>query len=148
MCLSSICPVLRESKPQQEGACMRSEVISSLRKRMIPHPHPSRFRPFIIHLASPNTGSSLWFLWFKPGAQGSSQPRLAGWESGWCFYSPYEKREASQVVSVVKNPPTYARDLRDPGSIPGSGRSPGGGTATHSSILAWIILWTEEPGGL
>ena len=20
--------------------------------------------------------------------------------------------------------------------------------ATHSSILAWIILWTEEPGGL
>ena len=22
------------------------------------------------------------------------------------------------------------------------------GTATHSSILAWRILWTEEPGGL
>ena len=22
------------------------------------------------------------------------------------------------------------------------------GTATHSSILAWSILWTEEPGGL
>ena len=21
-------------------------------------------------------------------------------------------------------------------------------TATHSSILAWKILWTEEPGGL
>ena len=21
-------------------------------------------------------------------------------------------------------------------------------TATHSSILAWVILWTEEPGGL
>ena len=21
------------------------------------------------------------------------------------------------------------------------------GTATHSSILAWIIPWTEEPGG-
>ena len=21
------------------------------------------------------------------------------------------------------------------------------GTATHSSILAWRILWTEEPGG-
>ena len=20
--------------------------------------------------------------------------------------------------------------------------------ATHSTILAWIILWTEEPGGL
>ena len=22
------------------------------------------------------------------------------------------------------------------------------GMATHSSILAWKILWTEEPGGL
>ena len=22
------------------------------------------------------------------------------------------------------------------------------GTATHSSILVWGILWTEEPGGL
>ena len=37
----------------------------------------------------------------------------------------------------------------DLGSIPGSGRSPAEGMATgYSSILAWIILWTEEPGGL
>ena len=34
------------------------------------------------------------------------------------------------------------------GSIPGLGRSPGGGNATHSSILAWRIPWTEKPGGL
>ena len=27
------------------------------------------------------------------------------------------------------------------------GRSPGGGMATHSSVLAWRIPWTEEPGG-
>ena len=33
------------------------------------------------------------------------------------------------------------------GSIPGLGRTPGGGLATHSSILAWRIPWTEEPGG-
>ena len=32
----------------------------------------------------------------------------------------------------------------DPGSIPGWGRSPGKGNATHSSILAWKISWTEE----
>ena len=32
----------------------------------------------------------------------------------------------------------------DPGSIPGSGRSPGKGMATHSRILAW----EEEPGRL
>ena len=36
----------------------------------------------------------------------------------------------------------------DTGSIPGSGRSPGGGMATHSSILFWRIPWTEEPGRL
>ena len=36
----------------------------------------------------------------------------------------------------------------DLGLIPGSGRSPGEGMATHSSTLAWRIPWTEEPGGL
>ena len=36
----------------------------------------------------------------------------------------------------------------DLGSIPKSGRSPGEWNATHSSILAWRIPWTEEPGGL
>ena len=35
------------------------------------------------------------------------------------------------------------------GLIPGSERSLGGeGKATHSSILAWKIPWTEEPGKL
>ena len=35
------------------------------------------------------------------------------------------------------------------GSIPGLGRSPGGGHGRgNSSILAWRIPWTEEPGGL
>jgi len=52
------------------------------------------------------------------------------------------------VALVVKNSPANAGDVRDTGSIPGSGRSPGGGMATHSSILAWIIPWTEEPGRL
>ena len=34
------------------------------------------------------------------------------------------------------------------GLILGSGRSPGEGNATQSNILAWRILWTEEPGAL
>ena len=34
---------------------------------------------------------------------------------------------AFQVAQVVKNPPANAGDLRDVGSIPGLGRSPGGG---------------------
>ena len=46
---------------------------------------------------------------------------------------------------MVKNPPANEGYS---GLIPGSERSPGGGRAIHSSILAWIIPWTEEPGGL
>ena len=38
--------------------------------------------------------------------------------------------------SVVKNPPANEGVM---GSIPGLGRSPGGGNGTHSSILAWRI---------
>ena len=36
----------------------------------------------------------------------------------------------------------------DPGSISGSGRSPGEGNVTHSSTLACKIPWTEKPGRL
>ena len=37
------------------------------------------------------------------------------------------------------NLPATAGDIRDMTSVLGSGRSPGGGIATHSSILAWRI---------
>ena len=51
--------------------------------------------------------------------------------------------------SVVKNLPCSAGDNTGSVSlISGSGRSFGEEVATHSSILAWEILWTEEPGGL
>ena len=35
----------------------------------------------------------------------------------------------------------------DQGVNPSLGRSPGEGSHNHSSILAWRIPWTEEPGG-
>ena len=54
----------------------------------------------------------------------------------------------SQVVLVVKNLPAIAGNIRNVSSIPGSGRSLEKGMATHSSSLAWRILWTEEPGVL
>ena len=41
-----------------------------------------------------------------------------------------------------------AYNAGDPGSIPGSGRSPGEGNATHFSTLAWKIPWMEDPGSL
>ena len=47
--------------------------------------------------------------------------------------------------SAVENPPASAGDA---GSIPGSGRSLEDGMATHSSMLAWRMSWTEEPGRL
>ena len=46
--------------------------------------------------------------------------------------------------SVVKE---SAYNAGNSGSIPGLGRSLEKEMATHSSILAWKILWTEEPGG-
>ena len=44
---------------------------------------------------------------------------------------------------VVKNLPANAGDIRDTGSIPVWGGSLQEGMATHSSILAWRIPWTD-----
>ena len=41
-----------------------------------------------------------------------------------------------------------AYNVGDPGSIPGLGRSLEKEMATHSSILAWKIPWTEDTGRL
>jgi len=43
------------------------------------------------------------------------------------FEEIYPYKDASHMALVVKNPPVNARDSRDLGSIPGSGRSPRGG---------------------
>ena len=53
-----------------------------------------------------------------------------------------------QVALVVKNPPANAGDLSDMGSIPESEDPLQEEMATHSSILAWRLPWTEEPGRL
>ena len=47
---------------------------------------------------------------------------------------------ASQVVLDVKNLPANAGDTRDMGSVPGLGRSPGGG---HGNPLQYYCL--EKP---
>ena len=68
------------------------------------------------------------------------------------------QRASSQTVAlfkmdfpggrVVKNSPANARDARDMGSIFGSGNPLEQEMTTYSSILAWKIPWTKEPGGL
>ena len=49
---------------------------------------------------------------------------------------------------ISKESPCNAGATGDEGSIPGLGRPLEKGMATHSSILAWRIPWTEESGGL
>ena len=55
---------------------------------------------------------------------------------------------ACQVALVVKNPPAKTGDMREVGSIPVLGRSPGGGNGKplHYSFLQ--NPWREEPGRL
>ena len=50
---------------------------------------------------------------------------------------------ASQVALVVKNPPINAGDVRDPGLVPGSGRSAekGNGNPLQYSILDTGAWW-------
>ena len=55
----------------------------------------------------------------------------------------------SQVVLVVKNPPTNAGNVRDVGSIPGWGRCPGvgnGNPVQYSCLEKFMdrgVWWTE-----
>ena len=51
------------------------------------------------------------------------------------------------MVLVIKNPLASAGDLRDMSSIPDLEDPMENVMTTHSSILAWRIPWTEEPGG-
>ena len=46
---------------------------------------------------------------------------------------------------MVKNPPAKAEDA---GLIPWLRRSLGEQLEIYSSVFAWEIPWTEEPGGL
>ena len=56
-----------------------------------------------------------------------------------------DQREVPSMAQMVKNLPateeTWVQSLGQEDPLEK-------GTATHSSILAWRIPWTEEPGGL
>ena len=57
----------------------------------------------------------------------------------------------SQVAPMVKNPPANAGDagdIRDADQSLGREGPLEEGMATHSSVLAWRISWTKEPGRL
>ena len=48
---------------------------------------------------------------------------------------------AQTVINLLTTPETWAHFLGQEDPLEKR-------TATHSSILAWTIAWTEEPGGL
>ena len=58
------------------------------------------------------------------------------------------KRKLENILEKMKMSKQSACNAGDPGLIPGSERSPEEGNGTHSSIFAWRIPWTEEPGRL
>ena len=60
------------------------------------------------------------------------------------FVRPYLENWASQVV---KNPLVNAGDIKDVVQSLGLEDPLEEGMATHSSVLAWRIPWTEETGG-
>ena len=51
-------------------------------------------------------------------------------------------------VAVVKNPPAVEESQETQVQSLGQEDPLEKGMATHSSILDWRILWTEEPGGI
>ena len=69
------------------------------------------------------------------------------WTSAFCLLSTCQITGLPHV-SAVNNAPANSVDKREGGLIPELGRSPGGGHGNPSSILAWRIPWTEEPGRL
>ena len=81
---------------------------------------------------------------FSAGSQ-SSDSQVANREIQPRWYTLWWKRDSGHLI---QNPLANAGDPRDKGSIPGSGRSPGEGIETHSSIPAWRIPWTEDHAGL
>ena len=52
------------------------------------------------------------------------------------------------MAPMVKKPPASSGDIGDTGLNLGWEDPLKKDMATHSSLLAWIISWTEESGGL
>ena len=78
------------------------------------------------------------FVWYRRWAT-----RMLG-----IWFQPGIPSGPSQMALVVKNPPANAGDIEDVSSIPGLGRSPGGGLGSSLQYSCWRIPWTDEPGRL
>ena len=77
-----------------------------------------------------------WYLWVKYLLTLTTKVDTEFIISLWWIQTPWWRRHQESACSG------------DLGLIPGLGRTPEERNAVHSSILAWRIPWTEEPGGL
>ena len=91
------------------------------------------------------------------GFHDSSSSKESGCNAGDPGSIPNSRRSGEEGIdyplqyswaSLVTQGKEFACNVGDLGAIPESGRSPEKGMATHSSILAWRIPWTEEAGRL
>ena len=96
-----------------------------------------------------------WHHWLNGHGFGWT-PGVGDGQGGLACYGSWGRKESDTTEQLnwtelmvqwdsIKNSPASAGEV---GSIPESGRSLGKEMATHSSILAWEIPWTEEHGGL
>ena len=114
---------------------------------------------------------NLWQKWFVTKWQNNAMEMMSFlvkcvWKTGWLHRKKWTS-VLSSTKKKKKNLTTYLYSLMikmglpwwlsgkkftcsaaDLGSIPGSGNPLEECMATHSSILAWRIASTEEPGGL
>ena len=101
-----------------------------------------------VHMWEDSIARMFWAITTKVGGSRKQQLQV---RQAWSQSSPLSlniyaaRTSASQVALVVKNPPANAGDRvqsldwEDPLEEE---------MATHSSVPAWKIPWTEEPGGL
>ena len=71
--------------------------------------------------------------------------RTSKTEGQWLEVTLGREAGTSLVAQMVKNPPTVQESQVQ---FLGQEDPLEDGVASHSSILAWKIPWTEEPGGL
>ena len=79
----------------------------------------------------------------RPGSPGCARAVVAA-ATAWLLLLPWDHIQGKKTVDSIKNPVMWETQVPSLGQEDPLEK----GMATHSSILAWRILWTEEPGGL
>ena len=79
----------------------------------------------------------------RPGSAGCARAVVAA-AAAWLLLLPWDHVQGKKTVDSIKNPVMWETQVPSLGQEDPLEK----GMATHSSILAWRILWTEEPGGL